>query len=45
MSCAVIYYGCDLDAFSEAFRAHGAVVPLEGVLLPDGYSRSTRRTE
>lgn len=35
MSCAVIYYGDRLDAFSQAFRTHGAVVPLAGVALPD----------
>jgi hypothetical protein len=35
MSCAVIYYGRDLDAFAEAFRTYGAVIPLEGVLLPN----------
>ena len=36
MSCAVIYWGDDPNAFSDAFRDHGAVVSLEGVALPEG---------
>jgi hypothetical protein len=34
MSCAVIYYGPNLEDFSDAFRKHGAVVPLEQAVLP-----------
>lgn len=34
MACAVIYYGLDIKAFAWEFRAHGAVVSLEGVALP-----------
>lgn len=34
MSCAIIYYGKHFDAFAAAFRSHGAVVPLENVVLP-----------
>ena len=36
MSCAVIYWGDDPNAFSDAFRDHGAVVSLDGVALPEG---------
>ncbi|MFT2753821.1 DNA N-6-adenine-methyltransferase [Clavibacter sp. Sh2088] len=34
MSCAVVYYGHDFDQFAEAFRVHGAVIPLEKAVLP-----------
>lgn len=34
MSCAVIYYGDHWESFAEAFREHGAVVPLENAVLP-----------
>lgn len=34
MSCAVIYWGDDPTAFSDAFNDHGAVVSLAGVALP-----------
>ena len=35
MSCAVIYYGCNITSFAREFRTHGAVVPLVGVSLPE----------
>lgn len=35
MSCAVVYYGHNLDSFARAFAKHGAVVPLAGVTLPE----------
>ncbi|MHB1166470.1 MAG: DNA N-6-adenine-methyltransferase [Candidatus Nanopelagicales bacterium] len=34
MSCAVIYYGKNLDAFAREFSEHGAVLPLSGIALP-----------
>lgn len=34
MSCAIIYYGHQYERFAEAFRDHGAVVPLESAVLP-----------
>ena len=34
MSCAVIYYGDDLESFSSEFCKHGAVLPLGEVVLP-----------
>lgn len=34
MSCAVIYYGSNWRKFAEAFREHGAVIPLEHAVLP-----------
>ena len=34
MSCAVIYWGSDPEAFAEAFQKHGAVVSLAGIMLP-----------
>jgi hypothetical protein len=35
MSCAVIYYGEDIERFSEEFSKHGAVIPLNDVVLPE----------
>lgn len=35
MSCAVLYYGGDVDAFIMEFRQHGAVVPLADARLPE----------
>ncbi len=34
MSCAMIYYGDNFDGFADAFRDHGAVVPLREAVLP-----------
>ena len=34
MSCAVVYYGLNFEAFADAFRSHGAVVPLAHAVLP-----------
>lgn len=34
MSCAVIYYGRELERFAEEFSRHGAVIPLKGTVLP-----------
>lgn len=36
MSCAIIYYGSELDKFAEEFSRHGAVIPLTGAVLPSG---------
>lgn len=35
MSCAVIYYGQDFDCFADEFSPHGAVLSLEGAVLPE----------
>jgi hypothetical protein len=35
MSCAVVYYGPNATRFAQAFRNHGAVVPLAAVVLPE----------
>jgi len=35
MSCAVIYYGADCEGFAKEFSQHGAVVPLDGIILPE----------
>lgn len=42
MSCAVIYYGDDVDSFRGAFSEHGAVVPLEGISAPEAVSVGRR---
>lgn len=34
MACAVIYWGDHSDRFATAFQSHGAVVSLEGVVVP-----------
>ncbi|RRD36690.1 N-6 DNA methylase [Leucobacter sp. OH2974_COT-288] len=34
MSCALIYYGANLERFASAVRHLGAVIPLEKVSLP-----------
>lgn len=34
MACAIIYYGQDWNVFAEAFREHGAVLPLNEVKMP-----------
>lgn len=34
MSCAVIYYGSHVSDFAQAFRHHGAVLPLADAVLP-----------
>ncbi|TXH08347.1 MAG: N-6 DNA methylase [Spirochaetes bacterium] len=36
MSCAAIYYGSDFDSFAAVFSSHGAVLPLDRVVLPEG---------
>jgi hypothetical protein len=35
MSCAVIYYGFDFRRFAKEFSNHGAVMSLDGVVLPE----------
>jgi len=35
MSCAIIYYGQNFEGFSREFSKHGAVVSLDGSVLPD----------
>lgn len=35
MSCAILYYGHNLERFAEVFREHGAVIPLSQVSLPE----------
>lgn len=44
MSCAVIYYGGNVDRFTQAFAQHGAVVPLGGVVLPEKWKTRSLRT-
>lgn len=34
MSCAAIYYGKNWGRFAEAFSEHGAVIPLDNIVLP-----------
>lgn len=34
MACAVIYYGKNFKKFSEIFKEHGAVIPLQNIYLP-----------
>lgn len=35
MSCALIYYGDDFESFAKEFCRHGAVISLQGAVLPD----------
>lgn len=35
MSCAVIYYGSEFESFAKEFSRHGAVIPLDGIVLPE----------
>lgn len=35
MSCAAIYWGVRPDAFARAFSVHGAVLPLQAIVLPE----------
>lgn len=34
MSCCMLYYGSNVEAFSQEFRKYGAVVPLKGITYP-----------
>ena len=34
-SCAVVYYGSEFESFAKEFSRHGAVIPLEGAVLPE----------
>ena len=34
MSCCAIYYGSDPSGFIDVFSEYGAVIPLDGILMP-----------